>query len=95
MTKLAAGCLLSVIGFTGSYAATMTMKSTPAESWTVTNYYKQAVYDPKEVKIGDIEDVLIDQSGKITGLVFGVGGGGSGGKGRDRAILIGQNRKEE
>jgi sporulation protein YlmC with PRC-barrel domain len=74
MKKLAAGCLLSVAIATGSYAATMTMKSAPPESWTVTNYYKQAVYDPKEAKIGDIDDVLIDKSGKITGLVVGVGG---------------------
>ncbi|WP_407168694.1 PRC-barrel domain-containing protein [Bradyrhizobium sp. ORS 111] len=44
----------------------------PGESWTVTNYYKQAVYDPKESKIGDIDDVLVDKSGKITGLVVGV-----------------------
>jgi sporulation protein YlmC with PRC-barrel domain len=36
--------------------------------------YKQAVYDPKESKIGDIDDVLVDKSGKVTGLVIGVGG---------------------
>ena len=57
----------------GAYAAT-TMMSAPAESWTVTNYYKQAVYDPKETKIGDVEDVLLDKTGKVTGLVLGVGG---------------------
>jgi sporulation protein YlmC with PRC-barrel domain len=49
------------------------MTSAPAESWTVTNYYKQAVYDRKESKIGDIDDDLIDKSGKVTGLVIGVG----------------------
>jgi sporulation protein YlmC with PRC-barrel domain len=32
------------------------------------------VYDPKDTKIGDIEDVLLDKSGKVTGLVLGVGG---------------------
>jgi sporulation protein YlmC with PRC-barrel domain len=52
----------------------MTMKAAPSESWTVTNYYKQTVYDPKENKIGDIDDVLVDKSGKITGLMIGVGG---------------------
>ena len=36
------------------------MTAAPTESWTVTNYYKQAVYDPKESKIGDIDDVLVD-----------------------------------
>jgi hypothetical protein len=40
----------------------------------VTNYYKQAVYDPNESKIADIDDVLVDKSGQITGLIVGVGG---------------------
>ena len=74
MKKLAAGYLLSFALISSAYAATTTMKSAPAESWTVTNYYKQAVYDPKETKIGVIDDVLVDKSGKITGLVLGVGG---------------------
>ena len=69
-----AGCAVAALAITSAYAATMTMKAAPSESWTVTNYYKQAVYDPKEIKIGDIDDVLIDKSGKITGLVVGVGG---------------------
>src|ERR1700744_3771916 len=63
-----AACLM-----TGAYAAP-TMSAAPGESWTVTNYYKQAVYDPKESKIGDVDDVLVDKSGKVTGLVIGVGG---------------------
>jgi sporulation protein YlmC with PRC-barrel domain len=50
------------------------MRAAPAESWTVTNYYKQNVYDPKESKIGTIDDVLVDKAGKVTGLVIGVGG---------------------
>jgi sporulation protein YlmC with PRC-barrel domain len=50
------------------------MTAAPSESWTVTNYYKQNVYDPNESKIGTIDDVLIDKSGKVTGLVVGVGG---------------------
>src|SRR6201989_691666 len=66
---------VSVIALGGSaaYAAT-TMTAAPAESWTVTNYYKQSVYDPKESKIGDVDDVLVDKGGKVTGLVIGVGG---------------------
>ena len=46
--------------------AAETMSAAPAESWTITNYYKQAVYDPKETKIGDIDDVLVDKAGKVT-----------------------------
>ncbi len=69
-----AGSLLAAVTVAGAYAATTAMTAAPAESWTVTNYYKQAVYDSKESKIGDIDDVLVDKSGKVTGLVIGVGG---------------------
>jgi sporulation protein YlmC with PRC-barrel domain len=69
-----AGFALVAALSTGAYAATTTMSAVPNESWTVTNYYKQAVYDPNDSKIGDIDDVLIDKSGKVTGLVIGVGG---------------------
>ena len=71
---VAAGCLLAGAIVTSAYAATTTLKAVPQESWTVTNYYKQAIYDPKESKIGDIDDVFVDKSGKVTGLVIGVGG---------------------
>ena len=50
------------------------MSAAPNESWTVTNFYKQSVYDPNESKIGDVDDVLVDKSGKVTGFVIGVGG---------------------
>ncbi|MBR0933436.1 PRC-barrel domain-containing protein [Bradyrhizobium jicamae] len=73
MRKVIIACLLSGSLITSSYAAT-TMSAAPSESWTVTNYYKQAVYDPNESKIGDIDDVLINKSGQVTGLVIGVGG---------------------
>ena len=46
----------------------------PPDSSTVTNYYKQSVYDPNKAKVGSIDDVLVDKSGKVTGLVVGVGG---------------------
>lgn len=73
MKNIVAGCLLSVALASAAHAAS-TMSSAPAESWTVTNYYKQTVYDPSENKIGDIDDVLVDKAGKVTGLVIGVGG---------------------
>jgi sporulation protein YlmC with PRC-barrel domain len=73
MKKLATAAVLAAALTSGAYAAT-TMSAAPGESWTVTNYYKQSVYDPKEAKIGDIDDVLVDKSGKVTGLVVGVGG---------------------
>ena len=41
---------------------------------TVTDWYKQNVYDPNDNKIGEVMDVLIDKSGKVTSLIVGVGG---------------------
>ena len=73
MSKIVLGFVLSGALVSSAYAAT-TMSSTPTDSSTVTNFYKQAVYDPKESKIGDVDDVLVDKSGKVTGLVIGVGG---------------------
>jgi uncharacterized protein YrrD len=40
----------------------------------VTDWYKQTVYDPKDAKIGSIEDVLVDKSGKVNSLIVAVGG---------------------
>ena len=41
----------STIAALGSAAyAANTMTAAPSESWTVTNYYKQNVYDPKEIE---------------------------------------------
>jgi sporulation protein YlmC with PRC-barrel domain len=50
------------------------MSTIPADSVTITHWYKQNVYDPNDNKIGEIEDVLVDRSGKATGLIIGVGG---------------------
>jgi sporulation protein YlmC with PRC-barrel domain len=46
----------------------------PQNALTVTDWYKQNVYDPNNNKIGEIMDVLVDQSGKISTLIVGVGG---------------------
>ena len=50
------------------------LSTLPPESWTITNYYKQDVYDNSQNTVGKIDDVLIDKSGKITALIVGVGG---------------------
>jgi sporulation protein YlmC with PRC-barrel domain len=50
------------------------MKSLPGDAFTVTDYYKQNVYDPSDKKIGDIKDVLIDKTGQIKALMISVGG---------------------
>ena len=54
--------------------AAQIMTSIPSDSATVTHWYKQSVYDPSDSKIGEVMDVLIDKSGKVTALIVGVGG---------------------
>ena len=46
----------------------------PTNATTVTNYYKQNVYDPSDNKIGEIMDVLVSPEGRATALIVGVGG---------------------
>jgi sporulation protein YlmC with PRC-barrel domain len=50
------------------------MTSIPANSRTVTDWYKQNVYDPKDQKLGEIMDLLVNQSGQIESAIVGVGG---------------------
>ena len=73
MRKYVLGVALVGFSITSAFAASA-LKNAPGESWTVNNYYKQSVYDPKENKVGEVDDVLVDKAGKITGLVLGVGG---------------------
>jgi sporulation protein YlmC with PRC-barrel domain len=55
---------------TGSQALT----AIPQDAMTVTNFYKQNVYDPSDVKIGEINDVLVGKDGKLVAFVIGIGG---------------------
>ncbi len=73
-STLLAGGMLAVALTTSAFAATTTMSAAPTDGVSVTIYYKQTVYDPKENKIGEIDDVLLDKSGKVNGFVVGVGG---------------------
>jgi sporulation protein YlmC with PRC-barrel domain len=50
------------------------MTTMPRDGVTVTNYYKQNVYDPSDSKIGEISDVIVDKEGRITAFIISVGG---------------------
>jgi sporulation protein YlmC with PRC-barrel domain len=50
------------------------MSSVPNDSATVTDWYKQSVYDPSDNKVGEIMDVLLSPDGHATALIVGVGG---------------------
>ena len=75
LTVLAAGALLaSSAGFAVSAARADVMTTVPSSSLTVTDWYKQDVYDQSNTKIGQIMDVLVGQDGQVSALIVGVGG---------------------
>jgi sporulation protein YlmC with PRC-barrel domain len=75
MKKLAvlSGAAL-LAGSTALMAAGELMTNVPVGSLTVTDWYKQSVYDPSNTKIGQIMDVLVSPEGKVDTLIVGVGG---------------------
>lgn len=76
MFKLVTVAVVAGLFSVAAYAAPeATMQTTiPQSAITVTDWYKQNVYDPNNNKIGEVMDVLVDKSGKIHTLIVGVGG---------------------
>ena len=74
LIALVATCATAQAQQRGGGSAAQIMSSIPANSVTITNWYKQSVYDPNDSKIGEIMDVLVDREGKATALIVGVGG---------------------
>jgi sporulation protein YlmC with PRC-barrel domain len=71
-TLSAAVILLGATGFAAAQTTPLMSASPPGK--TVTKFYKQSVYDPEKDKIGTVDDVIVNDSGQITGLIIGVGG---------------------
>jgi hypothetical protein len=79
---MAATLLVSLVGAGHAQQATTStvtvqsqvLNTVPADSTTVTNYYKQTVYDPSDAKIGEITDVLVGKDGKVEAFIVSVGG---------------------
>ncbi len=46
----------------------------PQNALLVSNIHEQNVYDPRESKIGEVKDLVLDRSGKITAAIISVGG---------------------
>jgi sporulation protein YlmC with PRC-barrel domain len=60
--------------FAGSVARADMISTVPSSSVTVTDWYKQDVYDQSNTKIGQIADVLVGKDGQVNALIIGVGG---------------------
>jgi sporulation protein YlmC with PRC-barrel domain len=73
-TLAAAACALLLSGAAYAQDSTKILTTVPAQSTTVTNWYKQSVYDTANNKIGEVMDVLLSPDGKVNALIVGVGG---------------------
>jgi sporulation protein YlmC with PRC-barrel domain len=71
---LAAGAALASSVALADPASRDLMTSVPSSSLTVTDWYKQDVYDPNNNKIGSVSDVLVAPDGRVNALIVGVGG---------------------
>ena len=77
LTAISAGLMVAstaAFGQPTSSGRAEIMTSVPNNSTTVTDWYKQNVYDPSDNKIGEIMDVLVSPEGRATALIVGVGG---------------------
>jgi sporulation protein YlmC with PRC-barrel domain len=74
MKMLVSAVALTIAVSTTAFAQPAQMLTTVPTGKTIANYYKQNVYDPSNTKIGSIDDMLIDDGGKVTSLIVGVGG---------------------
>ena len=50
------------------------LKQLPSSGLQVSDFYKQTVYDPKDNKIGDVKDLILEKDGKVNAAIIGVGG---------------------
>lgn len=55
-------------------SATTTETITHTSQWRASKLIGVNVYNVQNEKLGDISDILLDQSGKVSGVVIGVGG---------------------
>ena len=57
-----------------AHADVKILTTLPQNAVTVTDYYKQNVYDPSNNKIGEIKDVLVGNDGRVEAFILGIGG---------------------
>lgn len=54
--------------------STQLITTLPGETLPISDYYNQNVYDTQDNKIGEINDLLVDNGGKVNAVIVGVGG---------------------
>jgi hypothetical protein len=73
---ISAGLMMTTAALPQSVTAGRTeiLSTIPSNSVTVTDWYKQNVYDAADNNLGEIMDVLVAPDGQVAALIIGVGG---------------------
>jgi len=76
MNRFAAGSVAALLMITPAVGqqSSKILSNVPGQSVTVTDWYKQNVYDASNSKVGDVRDVLLSADGKVSAVIVGVGG---------------------
>jgi hypothetical protein len=69
----ATAAILSTSVATLSAEAARPLGTLPAEAATITDYYRQNVYDPADQEIGEIVDLVIEKEGQVPATMISVG----------------------
>jgi sporulation protein YlmC with PRC-barrel domain len=66
---------IGVLVSTAAHSAELVLPlgTLPAEAASVTDYYRQNVYDTAGQKIGEIVDILLEKQGQVPGTMISVG----------------------
>ncbi len=54
--------------------STQLITTLPGEALPISDHYTQNVYDNRDNKIGEVNDLLVDNAGKVNAVILGVGG---------------------
>ena len=82
MKTLVASTALALLLTTGlapgpasaAQTSTQLITTLPGEALPISDYYNQNVYDNRDNKIGEVNDLLVDSAGKVNAVILGVGG---------------------
>src|SRR5579862_3219778 len=66
--------LLAATALVALSVPALAQSNAPPAGKTINDYYKQNVYNPKQDKIGSVEDMLTSERGQITALIISVDG---------------------
>jgi PRC-barrel domain protein len=76
ITRILGGTLLmfiSAVAFAQTPERPRPLATLPADATSVSEYYRQPVYDPADQKLGQVVDILVEKDGQAPAAIVSVG----------------------